>query len=288
MAGKTIQIYVPSGDPRQMRIAEITTRIVRAFEIPRSQLSEFLSRDESAQVGIYFLFGESDSGLPSVYIGQSGSLKQRLQQHNVQKDFWTRAIAIVSLTNNWTQTHVTYLEWFSIKEAGSIDRFKLENGNTGGKPFTPEALEADCEEVFDTTRLLLTTLGYPLFERLVIQNIAGDSPTSEVTYGCAGKGGASASGRYTPEGFVVLSGSTARKQLVDSLQNYEPFVAKRQALLESGKLIDSEEMLTFTEDVLFSSPSLAATMVLGRSSNGWLDWISSDGKSLDMIERKQV
>ena len=142
--------------------------------------------------------------------------------------------------------------------------------------------------MFDTTRLLLTTLGYPLFERLVIQNIAGDSPTNEVTYGCAGKGGASALGRYTPEGFVVLSGSTARKQLVDSLQNYEPFVVKRQALLESGKLIDAEEMLTFTEDVLFSSPSLAATMVLGRSSNGWLDWISSDGKSLDMIERKQV
>jgi Domain of unknown function (DUF4357) len=148
-------------------------------------------------------------------------------------------------------------------------------------------LEADCEEVFDTTRLLLTTLGYPLFERLVIQSSAGESSASAITYSCSGKSGASASGRYTPEGFVVLSGSTARKQLVDSLQNYEPFVAKRQALVESGKLVVSGEVLTFTEDVLFSSPSLAATMVLGRSSNGWLDWISADGRSLDLIERKQ-
>lgn len=34
---KTIQIFLPGGDPRGIRIAEITTRIVQVFEIPQLQ-----------------------------------------------------------------------------------------------------------------------------------------------------------------------------------------------------------------------------------------------------------
>jgi Domain of unknown function (DUF4357) len=279
MAGKTIQIYVPSGDPREMRIAEITTRIVRAFEIPRSQLQNFLNREESSQVGVYFLFGDDKSDLPAVYIGQSGAIGQRLVTHNAQKEFWTRAVAVVSLTNNWTQTHVTYLEWLCIKESSSIDRYQIENGNQGSKPHTPEALEADCQEVFDTMRILLTT-----FERLIVKN-TGELSTALTTYRCTGAGGADALGQYTAEGFFVFKKSKARKQLVDSLQAHPPSVARRQALVSSGKLVDVNETLVFTEDMLFSSPSAASNMVLGRTSNGWIDWVTEDGRTLDSVER---
>jgi hypothetical protein len=286
VAGKTIQIYVPSGDPREMRIAEITTRIVRAFEIPRSQLQDFLSREESAQVGVYFLFGDDKSGLPAVYIGQSGAIGQRLVTHNAQKEFWTRAVAVVSLTNNWTQTHVTYLEWLCIKESSAIDRYQIENGNQGSKPHTPEALEADCQEVFETMRILLTTLAYPLFEGLVTKSSNG-MISALTTYSCTGKEGADALGQYTAEGFVVFKNSKARKRPVESLQAYPSYVARRQALINSRKLVDANETLTFTEDVLFSSPSAAADMVLGRSSNGWIDWVTEDGRTLDSVERNQ-
>jgi hypothetical protein len=285
MAGKTIQIYVPSGDPREMRIAEITTRIVRAFEIPRSQLQNFLNREESAQVGVYFLFGDDKNGLPAVYIGQSGAIGQRLATHNAQKEFWTRAVAVVSLTNNWTQTHVTYLEWLCIKESSAIDRYQIENGNQGSKPHTPEALEADCQEVFETMRILLTTLAYPLFEGLVEKNADG-MPTVLTTFRCTGPGGADALGQYTAEGFVVLKNSKARKHLVDSLQAHPPSVAKREALVSSGKLVDVDETLVFAEDMLFSSPSAASNMVLGRTSNGWIDWVTEDGRTLDSVERR--
>lgn len=39
---QTIQIFLPAGDPRGVRIAEITTRIVQAIEVPRSLLADFL------------------------------------------------------------------------------------------------------------------------------------------------------------------------------------------------------------------------------------------------------
>jgi hypothetical protein len=287
MAGKTIQIYVPSGDPRLMRIAEITTRIVRAFEIPRPQISEFLQRSESTQVGTYILFGENESGAPIAYIGQSGLVGARLAQHNAQKEFWARAVVFVSLTNNWTQTHATYLEWLCIKEAIIVDRYTLENGNSGAKPFTPEALESDCFEVFETTRILLTTLGYPIFEKLASRDDKEqDAGTTSIVYTCSGKGGAAGQGKYTAEGFVVFRGSLARKEPVESLAAYPTFAARRTSLISSGKLREKNDVLEFSEDVLFSSPSAASDMVLGRSSNGWIDWIAPDGRSLDMIERK--
>jgi len=39
---KTIQIYLPGGDPRGMRVAEITTRIVQVIEVPRTLLGRIL------------------------------------------------------------------------------------------------------------------------------------------------------------------------------------------------------------------------------------------------------
>jgi len=39
---KTIQIFLPSGDPTGVRIAEITTSVVRVIEFPRQELEVFL------------------------------------------------------------------------------------------------------------------------------------------------------------------------------------------------------------------------------------------------------
>lgn len=57
---KTIQIFLPDGDPRGVRIAEITTRIVQAVQVPRTRLEAASARPELKHVGAYLLFGESD------------------------------------------------------------------------------------------------------------------------------------------------------------------------------------------------------------------------------------
>lgn len=56
---KTIQIFLPGGDPQGIRVAEITTRIVQVKE----------------------------------------------------KEFWERALVLISRTNSLTQTHALFLEW---------------------------------------------------------------------------------------------------------------------------------------------------------------------------------
>ena len=200
---QTIQIFLPAGDPRGMRVAEITTRIVRVIEVPRSQLAEFVRTPVAQQVGVYFLMGElTEAGLPRVYIGQSGNIGTRLVQHNQYKDFWNRAMVVISLTNSMTQTHALFLEWFAIQQAAQAGRYSLENGNTGARPHPPAPLEADCHEIHETAATLLATLGQPIFEPLT--NAATFLGVKELFY-CKASG-SDGVGEYTTEGFVVHKG----------------------------------------------------------------------------------
>ncbi len=281
---QTIQIYLPTGDPRGMRVAEITTRIVRVIEVPRSQLSDFLKMPEAQQVGVYFLMGElSEAGLPRAYIGQSGNVGSRLVQQNKDKDFWNRALVVTSLTNSMTQTHALFLEWFAIAKATKAGRYSLENGNTGSQPYTPAPLQADCHEIHETAATLLATLGQPIFEPLVNAPPAKGAP--ELFY-CKGSG-ANGVGEYTAEGFVVLKGSRGRLENVASIQgtSSERF---REKLLKEGILNIDNGGVVFTRDTLFTSPSMAATALQGRSANGWVEWKDAKGRTLDEVKRQAI
>ena len=131
---KTIQIFLPGGDPRGIRIAEVTTRIVQVIEVPRSLLADFLKMPESRQVSVYFLVSDAvEESQPKVYVGQSGNLPVRLPDHNASKDFWQRALVVVSRTNSLTQTHALYLEWYCLQAVRNAGRYTDENGNKGSK-----------------------------------------------------------------------------------------------------------------------------------------------------------
>jgi len=281
---KTIQIFLPGGDPRGIRIAEITTRIVQVIVVPRSLLPDFLKMEESAQVALYFLFGgEGDGSEPRVYIGQTGDLRARLVSHNQKKDFWERALVLISRTNSLTQTHALFLEWYSLQAARIAGRYLDENGNSGTKPHTPAPLQADCLEIFDTGRTLLATLGYPVFDAVVAASTS--SQPDEVFY-CKSSG-IDARGLYTPEGFVVLKGSVGRIANQPSIvgTSEERFRAK---LFESGLLKEEGGKAVVQKDHLFGSPSMAALAVLGRRANGWTEWKGAEGLTLDELKRSNI
>lgn len=279
---KTIQIFLPGGDPRGIRVAEITTRIVQVIEVPRSLLQDFLKMPESDQVAVYFLFGESDDGAQrKVYIGQTGDLRARLTTHNKEKDFWERALVLISRTNSLTQTHALFLEWYCLQATRKAGRYTDENGNSGSKPHTPAPLEADCLEIFETGHALLATLGYPLFDP--VAKPAAATAADEIFYCTAS--GANGRGLYTEEGFVVLKGSTGRLKNVPSIIGTAG-ERLRQRLLDSGVMRAEGDGVIFEKDELFRSPSMAALALMGRTCNGWVDWKAKDGRTLDEVKRQ--
>ena len=297
---RTIQIFLPTGDPRGIQVAALTTSIVQVIEVPRPLLSEFMQMPESRQVGVYFLIGDDEhKDQLAVYVGQTGALGKRLNEHDLdpKREFWNRALVAVSLTHSLTQTHAMYLEWRSIQQSNTAQRYTVENGTVSTKPHTPAWLEADCQDIFDTIRTLVSTLGQQLFEPLaqraeVRWNDAtatpGDLsvPATEV-FRCSGPQGGDATGQYTEEGMVVLKGSLCRAEIVASMVNMSAG-KHRQRLIDSGDLVLDNGTYRFGRDVLFRSPSGASDVVLGRSSNGWIEWRDSSGRTLDELKRQKV
>ncbi|MFD5491437.1 DUF4357 domain-containing protein [Streptomyces sp. GDS52] len=84
--------------------------------------------------------------------------------------------------------------------------------------------------------------------------------------------------------FVVLAGSPGRTEVVPSFpQRMQSSYRLRQRLIAAGALVESTRWpgrLETTRDVECNSPSAAAEILAGRSSNGWKEWKSADGHPL--------
>lgn len=172
-SAKTIQIYLPTGNPRGLRVAEMTTRMVCLIEIPRHDIDAFFAMPEAKKVGLYFLVGHANNAnKPLLYIGQTGELRRRVEQHHKNKELWAwQRVFVMLLTNNaLTTTHTLYMEHKAIARAHEVGRYTLKNGNNGNRPHTPDPLKADCDEWFDTLDILLSTLGQPIFESQIFDS----------------------------------------------------------------------------------------------------------------------
>jgi hypothetical protein len=276
MRPQTIQIYLPFGDPQRIRVAEITTRTVQVFDVPRSEMAAFFDMPEANQVAVYYLFGEeSEDRRIQCYIGQTNAARQRLKDHLTQKAFWSRALIAVSRTNTITDTHARYLEWKSIQQGYVVGRYALENGNAGSRPHTPAPLQAECEEIFDTIATLLATLGFPLFQPLAT---AAPKPTDLTVY-CKRRG-ADAKGIYSSDGLTVFKGSKCASDPTPKATD-KNLRDRRTRLLEDGTLAVVDQAIVFTRDTLFKTPSAAAGVVLFRSAIGWTEWKTETGMTLD-------
>jgi hypothetical protein len=241
--------------------------------------SHSASWPEAHQVGLYFLFGEDEeSAKPQVYIGESEGCFGRIMQHHQRKDFWNRAVTVISRTQRLDKAQSRWLEWFSVREAARIGRFRVENRVDPSEPYITEPARADLLDSFETIKILLATLGFPLFEEVHRPDSA-----AEMFY-CKGRG-ASGQGEYVEDGFLVLAGSTSSKSETPSAQG--SWVTRvRDRLLQSGILSDAGEQYVFAEDHLFDTPSAAAVAVLGRNANGWTEWRDQAGRTLDELKRQ--
>lgn len=187
------------------------------------------------------------------------------------------AVLGISRTQNFTQAHIRYLEWYCVKKAKEIGRYALDNDQNPSKPFVTEPMEADILDAFETLSTLLSTLGYPVFEPLVKHD------TTEQFF-LKGKD-AEATGELVEDGFVVRAGATARKEIVPSAM--ETVSSMRRKLIESGVMVEEDGHYCFTQDYLFETPSGAAAVVLGRTSNGWVDWKNQEGRTLHDVKRAE-
>ncbi len=279
MTSATIKLFLPRGDAKGLRTAEISNWTGKAIAAPRTELDELLAREELDRTAVYILIGSNPlTGEPRAYIGETDILRERLKQHRA-KELWVSVIDFVSKDENLTKAHVKYLESRLLDEAARTNRVTLEQNQAGGAKL-PESDRQDMEVFFARIRQLLPVLGSDILTP-VIQPGAKTQPGGELF--CRMKG-AEARGMRTPNGFVVRSGSTAVLEQRASAEKYPGVLARRQQLISDGTLARKGEFYVFTRDVEFSSPSAAAVVIRGARSNGLLEWKSKDGKSLKQLD----
>jgi len=98
--------------------------------------------------------------------------------------------------------------------------------------------------------------------------------------------GVDGSGRSTEEGFMILKGSIGRNESASS--NLGASVTSfRTKMFDSGVIREKGDTIIFQKDQLFPTPSMAANTLLGRKTNGWLEWKTKDGMTLDTVQRMQ-
>jgi hypothetical protein len=124
-------------------------------------------------------------------------------------------------------------------------------------------------EFADNLVLLLGAMGYKIFKELTKHSIPNNAK-----YFIKATRGANATAIVTSEGVVVLKDSIAANTEVQSMS--AALANKRKTLIESGIIV----YWKFSRNYLFSSPSTAAAVVMGRNANGLLEWKHLDGTTL--------
>jgi len=274
--GFSIRIFLPEGIPDGLRLVEKSNWTGQAVVCPRSRFPDVKSRDEFGRTGVYVLVGPSEEDdLPMVYIGEGDPVRPRLEQHNAKKDFWTSLITFGSKDENLNKAHVQYLEARLIKLAQEAKRCNLDNSNIPNLPNLSEADTADVESFLDEMLLIFPVLGVSVFEK------PAPPPVGKKQLLHLNVKGIVATGYEVPQGFVVLAGSKASAEVAEYSHHY---LNLRRALQEKEILVQEGDHLVVTQNYTFNSPSAASGVLLGRASNGRVEWKDKDNVSLKELQ----
>ena len=271
---KKLETIYHNGQPDGIRSIRRNLSTMTVYVIPRPLLAEAKTISGINRPGIYYLINENDDNkIAQIYVGQTRNGILRLDDHNRSKDFWNKAIMFLADNKTFSLDMISGLEKFAIINAQESKRYKVEN-TVVPKYEIDEYDIASVEEIYDEIQFIMGTQGYKM------DNVKS-STSSDIFH--TTRNGISALGIYDGEKFQVLEGSQININKPVHLARYNK---QRAELLASGEIsqVDGKYFLNIT--IEFNTPSGASDFVLGGSTNGWVEWKNSEGKTLNEIFRK--
>lgn len=266
-------------NPKGLRHIEMANWAGEAFVVPRAQLKELRQRKEVKRPGVYFLFGEGKEK-PSVYIGQSENVINRLASHDADRgaEEWNEAVVFVRTLDG---ALIKYLESNAVYYAKKANRCEVHNAVDPKRNKLSEAQKIQADEYLRRIKTIVGLFGYRVFDDPKEQQVSTEYYFEDArNKDGLGKGSLLSTGE-----FIVFAGSLSRRQETKSFRGSGPSLRRR--LIDEGVLKNkSDKSYEFTRDYVFSSPSAASDTVAGRSTNGWTCWKDKEGRTLDENVRK--
>jgi hypothetical protein len=276
--GRTIQLYLVDGTTTGLRKASIHGWTGLIFVATASTFASLTERAEVDRTGVYILSGPDPDriGETRVYIGSANSVRERIKQSAVQRDFWEIAITVTTSDDDLSKGHVEYLEARLIELADEAGRVSMENATNPAslRRRLPEADRANMEQFLTNLKIILPVIGLDMLKpkpRAVTQTGTIDQRTSgEVRFEIRHKTGVQAEAVEENGEFIVLEDSQA---LINTGFVQQSYASLKHKLIAEGVLVPhGNDMMTFAKPFPFSSPSAAAAVVLDRNSNGRIEW----------------
>lgn len=202
--------------------------------------------------------------------------------------YFSDVVILTTQNNSFGPTEISYLENKFTNMAIETDRYTVKNSNDPNPGNVTEEKESELEDFAEYSKMALGVLGYKIFVPLVkTQNNVEEKNEDELNLFLSRKIKRSfkkieAKCKRTSEGFVVLAGS--RIEDSDSEAIPETIKILRQRCRQSGEIKDG----ILTKNLLFRSPSYAASFVLGMTTNGKTDWKTEEGATLKTLEERQL
>ena len=273
--GKSIELFLVNGSADSLVTAELSNWNGKAIRIPRTEIPS-CDRTDITQAGVYFLFCKQDDDTEAVYIGESENIKERLVQHirdfNADKEKYYWNTAVIFIGSDLNKSLIRYLEDRFVTIAKQCKRYTVLTKNTYSKTVIKESQKAAMEEFIDNVKIVINALGYNVLEPKAQPEADDTENMLFMNYGSA-----KAKGKRTSDGFVVLTGSIINAMTTKACPDS---AIKNRTKYE--KSID--ENCTLTDDLLFSSPSGAASFVGGSALSGNELWKDKNGTKLKDID----
>lgn len=242
--------------------------------------------DEMKKPALYLLVDEERKA----YIGQTRSFNSRVKDHLGKKKWWTRAYVFVSDAGRYNTASIEYLEYLAIQEGLAVGIYDLsDNWQIPTEPTLQKYDRNEYDEIFEGIKFFLeyercfvfvkpevnVQADTPLQKEFIIpQLVAKDCPVfylNHTNHTCVARGYPLNDGTKS---FVVLKGSE-----ISVKESNTKGGSARVEMLKHCTLCGDEKYV-LNEDFLFDSPSGAAGACLGRSSNGYVEWVTEDGVTL--------
>lgn len=269
--GKSIELFFVNGTAEGVITAELRNWSGKAIKIPRIEVGKYRN-EELSYIGVYLLYCIDEDGNEKIYVGESEDVEKRLKQHIADYEkgkevfYWNSAVAFVD--NRLDKAEIRYIENNFATEIFETNPERLLTKSTYNKTNLKDSQIAVAEEFTEHAKTLLDALGMKLVD------VAPKAESKDQYLYCKGKE-SNAVGFISNNGFTVLKDSIINKETAPSFIN-KAYCRLREKLIKDKIIVDYK----FVKDYEFQAPSAASSVVLGRASNGKIEWKNKKGQNL--------